>query len=440
MGADASRQCFGPDPKSSKVAPPTDFSADLSIPKKATRGGPPQPRRTGSARRLKRRGSLRGDEGHGGEKEKSEKQRNTHSDSGSDKEENQHKQVNTNTAPTAGDQEQSVGTRTPAGSVVDTRVKKEVEKKGRLLAQINEEQQQPNTARTDASNASTVDPEEVAYHPYQGLSDEWRKKLTNRFGKDPSNSFLVQLPQYSTGIPELLLQMKDLLYTHPEGLNRAFLFKYNVKPDELASVVKALDEGSCNEPPSNILSLSTAIKYYYDALPTRLLDNVERGILLNCESEDDALHVYSKLLSPIHSNTLRFLIDIANDVVAKSDSNLMDEHSIAMVLSPYLYSVSDEQMRETPFEVMEMSKAAVKFFKLAMKVRVREILEEVEAIERRAASTSREASKEREKGDAADASPHPPPRPRRKSVSFIEPKKKKKGKSKSRSRSRRRKR
>lgn len=187
-------------------------------------------------------------------------------------------------------------------------------------------------------------------------------ELKKQFGVKPSQLPCSKVPGYKSGIPTLLLDLKELIKKHG-GFQQVGIFRLAPDGHLNDDLKKRIDTGDKkwkeNENASNINVCANLLKIWFRELPTPILNQVPNALI---EKSQDvkavATAVQNEFAEPTQS-LLLWLWDLCVEVAAYKSENKMTPQNLAIVIGPNLFNTKTFQ---NPMAAMTFSGKVVVFF------------------------------------------------------------------------------
>jgi len=206
--------------------------------------------------------------------------------------------------------------------------------------------------------STTLQLEEVIAMEIEGVGKQFflinLRSEKSVFGVDPSELELVTDEQTQLQIPKVLYTLKNFLIKH-DGLKSEGVFRLAPDENETLIVKAQLNKGeftACED----INCVANLLKVWFRELPTQLLMTLDTEMLLNTETTEECLHVFSTLEEPNHT-LMEWLLDLMAQTAAYQDINKMGPRNLAIVIAPNLFTSIDPN----PLQALTFSQKVVNF-------------------------------------------------------------------------------
>eukprot|EP01006_Ploeotia_vitrea_P026259 TRINITY_DN59233_c0_g1_i2.p1 TRINITY_DN59233_c0_g1~~TRINITY_DN59233_c0_g1_i2.p1 ORF type:complete len:452 (-),score=212.26 TRINITY_DN59233_c0_g1_i2:846-2201(-) len=169
----------------------------------------------------------------------------------------------------------------------------------------------------------------VRYDPnlkkYVGLPPEWEAHLQQQFGLPANQVDRTRVDGYTDRIPNVLLLMKDYLVANG-GLEVEGIFRLAPDADEANFVKSQLNQGKF-ERCDDVNCIANLIKVWFRELPVHVLDSVDRQVINECDSDEQAGEIVQRLEDPWYSLFL-WLLDLCVLVASNKAVNKMNPQNL----------------------------------------------------------------------------------------------------------------
>ncbi|RZC90957.1 hypothetical protein C5167_028796 [Papaver somniferum] len=183
------------------------------------------------------------------------------------------------------------------------------------------------------------------FNGFRGLPAEFEHEVHRRAPSASASVFGVstesmQCSYDSRGnsVPTILLLMQKRLYALG-ALRIEGIFRINGENSQEEYVREQLNNGVVPED-VDIHCLAGLIKAWFRELPSGILDPLEPEHVMQCQSEEDFMHLV-RLLPPTEGALLDWTVNLMADVVQEEHQNKMNAHNVAMVFAPNMTQMVD---------------------------------------------------------------------------------------------------
>ncbi|PWA88670.1 Rho GTPase-activating protein gacA [Artemisia annua] len=153
-----------------------------------------------------------------------------------------------------------------------------------------------------------------------------------------AESMQVSYDSRGNCVPTILLLLQHHLYRQG-GLQAEGIFRISADNSQEEHLRSQLNHGVVPDG-IDVHCLASLIKAWFRELPTGVLDHLSRNQLMQCRSEEECLGLV-RLLPPMETALLDWLINLMADVVQHEQFNKMVTHNIAMVFAPNMTQMTD---------------------------------------------------------------------------------------------------
>ncbi|GJS84416.1 Rho GTPase-activating protein 5-like protein [Tanacetum coccineum] len=183
------------------------------------------------------------------------------------------------------------------------------------------------------------------FHGFLGLPVEFQPHVprkapsasTTVFGVS-TESMQVSYDSRGNSVPTILLLLQHHLYRQG-GLQAEGIFRISADNSQEEHLRTQLNRGLVPDG-IDVHCFASLIKAWFRELPTGVLDHLSRNQLMQCRSEEECLGLV-RLLPPMETALLDWLINLMADVVQHEQFNKMVTHNIAMVFAPNMTQMTD---------------------------------------------------------------------------------------------------
>jgi len=160
---------------------------------------------------------------------------------------------------------------------------------------------------------------------------------------------------YNLKVPAVLVTMRNYLYDNG-AISHEAIFRLPGDESEGLVIKDQLNRGTfcgCKD----IHCVANLIKVWYRELPQQVLNVIPIESLLKFEDEKDCVAIFENMVQP-NKSLLQWLLELIAEVAIHENSNKMSPKSLAIVLTPNLFSNPSDV---DPSEWLTLSQKVVNF-------------------------------------------------------------------------------
>jgi len=199
----------------------------------------------------------------------------------------------------------------------------------------------------------------------ENLPEGWKQLANQKFGINPSKIPGIELQEYKSKIPLLLVQLKQRL-CDLQGLQEVGIFRLAPDAGESNKVKKMINEGEdwlnykCD-----VNVISNLIKIWFRDLPRPILNAVDPAVIEMSQTVEGLEKAMGQFPEPDRS-LLEWLWDFCCEISDFSQVNKMSVQNLGIVIGPNLFNTLNF---ENPMKAMDFSGKVVTFFQKGVEMR-----------------------------------------------------------------------
>lgn len=196
---------------------------------------------------------------------------------------------------------------------------------------------------------------------YSGLPAEWMDHLNKQFGVNPKLLPGVELDEYESKIPKVLVRLRHALEEH-DAYQQVGIFRLAPNASVNNEVKSLIDRGKLNDEEEEKIDVNVyanLIKVWFRDLPDPLLNCANPDLIEHVSNSKEAESAISDFVEPNKSIFL-WLCDMCVDIAQYEKTNKMSAQNMAIVVGPNLFNTDKF---ENPMKAMTYSGKVVEFFK-----------------------------------------------------------------------------
>jgi len=179
------------------------------------------------------------------------------------------------------------------------------------------------------------------------------KSVKSVFGIDPSS--LEMVIDMGKQIPAVLVIIKKHLYEN-EFFTKEGIFFLTGDEEEGRKIKAELNRGTF-QGSKDVFCLANLIKVWFRELPQPVLNPIVQDLLLDSNVEESKCIRILESLPELNKSLVIWLLDLLSDIAAHEITNRVTPRSLAVVISPNLYST----INLTPMESLTLTQRVVSF-------------------------------------------------------------------------------